>query len=379
MNIFKTNYRRVREGIMQSVGAHQVVEDVEFDARVLKFQQLVRDMERVHEAVLVWSDCVDALSAAGAGLGDTMSKFFNANSTPTKKSDLEISAKAYLSVQADINETLRSSTRKALMDRCIRPMTEVLTVAPLIQEKLAVRKQLKLDSEFYVSKYKTKISAGKDESDPEVAKVAAKMRDAEKALADINDDMNATFDELEEARSSMLIPELSSLVGCQYFFLQTSTKMLADVISFFPQAASTMCALHADSAAAPYMSKKVVENLRATSSSLKSARAVAVIVADAKNQSPAAHHATSHQSLSSLRGKTPELRPRSEINSNTASVATQMIPSEKPRSVPLGSQPPNKPPPMTAPPMPPPKPTKKQTATESTPNAQIPSAGKTLS
>lgn len=348
---------------MQSVGAHQTTDDGEFEAKVLAFQQLVRDMERVHEAILLWSDCMDAMAMAGAGLGDTMSKFFAANSTPSRRSDLDTSSKAYLSVQADINETLRASVRKSLMERCLRPITEVLAVAPMINEKVAVRKQLRLDSEFYSSKYK-KISAGKDETDPEVTRVATKMRDAEKALSAVHEELIASFDEIEEARSSMLIPEVSALIGCQFFFQQTSTQMMSEVISFFPQSASTMCALHAESAAAPYVSRRVVQNLKSTPGPIKANLPMAVHITDITSDTPSAHHASSHKSLISAR-QPEDPRPRSDMPVTVSA----MDATDKSRSVPLTTSPPpmKAPPPTSAPRGPPPKPVKKAPGTNSAP------------
>jgi hypothetical protein len=344
MNIFKTNYRRVREGIMQSVGAHEATTDHEFDARVHAFQLLVRDMERVLEAMLLWADCMDAMSVAGAGLGDAMSKFFCANSPPgagagaggqSRRSGLDASSRAYLSVQADVNESLRGSVRRTLLERCLKPTTEVLAVAPLINEKVALRKQLMLDSNFYNAKYKHEINAGKDESDPKVAKIAAKMRDARKTLLDLSNELLETFAEIEDARSTLLIPEVSALVGSQFFYMQNSAQMLSDVMSFFPQSASTLCALHTEKAAAPYLSKKVVDNLKSTATCSASTTISPVAASGSDPSSPGRGLAAYSMGLrpAARPPPVPAGRPFSEQVRGTASPP----PPGQPRSVPLGS------------------------------------------
>ena len=369
MNRFKENYRRVREGILQTVVGHEAPSDVDFERRAQCFQQLVRDLEHVHEAMILWSDCMDALSMAGAGLGDAMSKFFATNSTPTKRSDLDTASKAYLSVQADISENLRCSVHKVLMERCLTPTTEILAVVPRINEKIAQRKQFLLDNEFFNVKYKNEINSGKDESDPKVVKAAAKMKDAAKALEDITTELLATFEEIEEARATILIPEVSSLVGCQYFFLQSSTQMMSELMSFFPQAAGPLCLLHSHKGATPYVSSKVVNNLKSAYAKERSDDCTPALVKDSGAKSHV--KASSHHSMI-LGNKTSYSnqgnRPVSEqIPATTQSV--REVDKHMAHSLPVTtasttSVAPSIPP-SAPPPLPPPKPVKKAGATSS--------------
>jgi hypothetical protein len=262
MNWIKENTRRVKEGLLQSLGAHQATDDREFESRALSYAQFMRDLERVNEALTIWSDCLDAFSMASAGLSESLCVFFAANGRPGKFANMDTPSKALLVVQADLNDQLRPSIRKVLLEKCIRPIAEILSGFPLINEKIAARKKLVLDVDFYSSKLKADLASTKDKNDPKILKVSNKLEEASKALDDAQNELIAHFDAVDAARASVLTPELAAFVACQFHFLHSSTMMFSNVMNLFPQSGSTSCILRAERAEAEAKTLHTVSQLK---------------------------------------------------------------------------------------------------------------------
>lgn len=236
MSWFKVAQRRVKEGLLQAVGAHQGTEDKEFDDRVAKFQQMMRDLHKIQLSTQHWIEAVDAMCTASVKLSEGLAQFHGSEATSTTLHDL---TRCICAVQTDAQNVFRKSIRNTYIERVIKPIESILSIEPIVKEKLDKRKNLLLDSDFYKSKLQNEVASGKDATHPTVEKIARKLMESNKALNAMCEEIVAIFDEVEQNRQFMLGPELSAWVACQHSV--ATAAPLQQVLPLMPQSAATLC------------------------------------------------------------------------------------------------------------------------------------------
>lgn len=262
----KATQRRVKETILQSVGAHDKTLDQEFDDRCAKFISFYRDLTKVHMSMQLWLDSVDLLCGSWVGMGESLTKFCTSNDSDSSLYDL---AKGFSSIGNDVNIILKGIMKSIFIDRCLKPIESILAIVPIINQKIQERKNILLDVAFYNSKKQSEKSSGKDDNHPNVIKIINKLNESERLLKNLTDDIESCIDQLCSARPFMLGPEIASLIACMETFPLIISQKVGQMTSLIPQTASTKCLLLAsiETAEINLKSNGIVESLKSNSSS----------------------------------------------------------------------------------------------------------------
>lgn len=304
MNWIKASTRRAKEEFLQTVGHHQGTVDAEFDAAELHYQQVFKDLQKVQETVQMWSDCMDTAFAASLGTGEVVARFFASLGNASSKVEMDSPARTYMAIQSDINEKLRKPMHRVLLERCLRPITELLAVAPVLNDKLSARKKALLDVDFYTSKYAGEAEQGREKNEPKMARLAAKLEAATKNLEEIENELIAAFEEIEVSKTQLLRSEISTFFACHFYLLQTSANMMSDLIGVSPYSAASLCALEAERSHESFLYKETIEQPRAVSASRNNERgddAINALSSALRDTSPVARLKHARASTSAVR------------------------------------------------------------------------------
>lgn len=120
----------------------------------------------------------------------------------------------------------------------------VKSSSPQIHQLLEQRAALKLDFDSYSRRANTEHS--KDATNAS-SKLVIKRDNAALKLTEITTKIREHLDDLEQRRPSMLVSELSALLGIQQSLASKQSETLSELLPAVPHAAVTICALaHAD-------------------------------------------------------------------------------------------------------------------------------------
>jgi hypothetical protein len=267
-NWLKATQRRVKEGFFQAVGLHHGTEDQEFDARLNKFITFTKELEKLNVSMMIWVDCMDMMCTSAYCISENLSRF--CSETENENEPLKCVALAFQSVETDINDIVRKNIKSVFIDRCVKPIESILSIVPLINEKVSERKNSLLDYDFYKSKQQSELSNGKDLNHPNVIKITHKLNEADKNLESITNIIVEVIDEVMSFRPKMLEPELAAMVACMQFFSTTTSSMLSQIVPLIPQSASTTCLLSSMTQTSTLPHKDIVKALKRKLSSTNS-------------------------------------------------------------------------------------------------------------
>lgn len=272
----KATQRRVKETILQSVGAHDKTDDLQFDEICYKFQLFTRDITKVHMSMQLWLDSIDLFCASWIGMGESLCTFCSipppstGDGINTSEAELPLYqiSQAFKSIGADMNSIFKGILKTIFIDRCLKPIESILAIVPIINTKIQERKNVLLDVGFYKSKRQSELSSGKDPEHPNVVKLTNKLNESNRVLELLSNDIINCVEELSYARSSMLGPEIAALLACMETFPALIAQKVAQLHPLIPQSASTKCLLLASIEVADnnLKSTNLVESLRSDSS-----------------------------------------------------------------------------------------------------------------
>ncbi len=126
-------------------------------------------------------------------------------------------------VMTDIHLHLQPAIHDIFKNRCLKPVTFILSLVPSIHEQIQQRKLLLLDFDSYKTKIQKEHAAGRDSSHPNVARKAVKLDESAKKLHSLQTTLSKTLDEFEIARPMTLGPELALSLACIHFLRQCTT------------------------------------------------------------------------------------------------------------------------------------------------------------
>lgn len=239
---FKVTQRRVKETILQSVGAHDKTEDQEFDEKCAKFTLFYHDLTKVHLSMQLWLDSIDLLCGSWVGMGESLNKFCTTGSD-SENSPLSDIIKCFSLIGNDVNSVLKGVIKSIFIDRCMKPIESILAIVPIINQKIQERRNLLLDVGFYNSKKQSEKNSGKDDNHPNVIKLTNKLNESERLLHNLTGDIDSCIDQLCSARSYMLGPEIAALISCMESFPLIISQKVGQMTPLIPQTASTTCLL----------------------------------------------------------------------------------------------------------------------------------------
>lgn len=208
----------------------------------------MNELQKLKQSMEVWLESFEVFCTSTQILSETWKTFHNRSpyklSSPTDKISpfQDVSAEVD-KVMTDIHLHLQPAIHDIFKNRCLKPVTFILSLVPGIHEQIQQRKLLLLDFDSYKSKIQKEHAAGRDSSHPNVARKAVKLDESAKKLHALQTTLSKTLDEFEIARPLTLGPELAAYVACMHSFSSSMYNSTSSLLPVIPQAVSTLAIL----------------------------------------------------------------------------------------------------------------------------------------
>jgi hypothetical protein len=236
------------------------VDSPEFTSKLHNFKEHIDEIQKVRDAMQLYSDAVEATIAAQVVLGDALDSYYKSSCktmTTEQKNNPPAChnvAQAFKKATLEMYGHVRPAVHEVFVSRCVRPVTFILSRVPAVHEQISQRK--KLIASFH--EVQATIDSHKDSGSLVLAKHEAKLHEVTIELGHMDSTLTSTLDEFSESRPKMLAQELASVVACSYHQSNMLCDQLSVLLPLLPQAASSLCLLQA---AAATREKKVNKNL----------------------------------------------------------------------------------------------------------------------
>eukprot|EP00752_Nemacystus_decipiens_P007253 g6493.t1 len=258
-----------KKGFLSSWTSSRTVEtepDLEFKATAHKLEAMHTVLAEIHFNIQLyvasWHAMCQASRAIAVGLaklardggsgGDGGGDGADADVGGKKRvSSLAEMAKMYRSAQNTIDGLVREPTQRVVEDTTLRETGTLLSRFPPIFGKIARRKQLLVDVEAAKARVKSAEAAKEKEKDSfsvvagneHRRRMASALASAVSATGGLTAEVIADADRLDRERRTMLVPQVSALVGCQAYFMRRSAAVLERLAERLPYSAVALCRL----------------------------------------------------------------------------------------------------------------------------------------
>jgi hypothetical protein len=227
------NFRRVKEGLRQAVGISQAIEDDFFDEQIRAWEARVTDIRKLKENIELFVDAIALSSMATLTLSDSLSKL--TVSLSTASDGARESASLFAAVNSDVNNTIHSSLRTVIINRCLKPLMIILTNVSLTYEKINKRKSILLDFNAYSNKVHRESKA----NNPHLNRTTHKLEDVSKELANLQADILNSVAEMDETMHDTLLTEIANLSASFYYYHHSSAVLMGQMLpALLPQQAT---------------------------------------------------------------------------------------------------------------------------------------------
>lgn len=260
MNWLFAKKRRAQERVLQAVGAHQGTEDEIFERKYEEFKAYAADVQRCHDAFLLAIDSIDIFSNSCLCVGDSFKQLhINPNVTGNHSSSMNnpVLNKAQSSaikmgtitdlnynIGYDINEHLHQNIRTLLIEKCVKPTAYILNQLPAIDAKVAERKRILLDYDYFKAKlhrqHESLANSNANVMSDNYAKIAEKLNEKMQELAQVQIDVEIAMEEFDAARTTMLAPEIAVYNACMYYYSTSTAMLFSQLFTFMPQSAQEL-------------------------------------------------------------------------------------------------------------------------------------------
>lgn len=144
---------------------------------------------------------------------------------------------------SNVNSIIQPAVKKIFIEKCLKPVNNMLSFAPSINEQVQERKTILLDFDSYKAKLQKEQSTTKDPMTPSLIKKLGKLEESSKKLNTLNNNIFQTFEEFEIARPLSLSPSLSVFIGILYSYYSIGFKETMELLPKIPQTAVSVAVL----------------------------------------------------------------------------------------------------------------------------------------
>jgi hypothetical protein len=245
------------------------VDSPEFSTKLQNFKSHVDEIQKVRDAMQLYSDAVEAMIAAQVVLGDALDSYYKSSyktMTVEQKSNpptCHAVAQSFKKATLEMYGHVRPAVHEVFVSRCVRPVTFILSRVPAVHEQISTRK--KVIASFHDVRATIESLKNYDSQSPALSKHETKLGEVTVELGRIDANLTATLDEFAESRPKMLAQELASVVACCYHQSNILCEHLAVLLPLLPQSASSLCLLQA---AAATRDKKLYDRTKDDNSSI---------------------------------------------------------------------------------------------------------------
>ena len=249
-------------GVARAVGfdsSDSFDESPEFVEKLGNFKTHVNDLQKVRDAMQLYSDAAEALMAAQVVLGDSLDAYYKSSAKVAANSNIGQSkssvpfslslppchhvARSFQQSCLEMYGHVRPAIHEVFMSRCLRPVTFILARIPDIYTSLDKRKKLIVS--FNESKTQIENQRSYDSSNPNLKKNEARLNEVTVELTQLNNALDTVLDDFADARPKMLSQELAAVIACSFHQSQMYTDNISQLLPLVPQSASSLCLLQA--------------------------------------------------------------------------------------------------------------------------------------
>ena len=151
----------------------------------------------------------------------------------------------FLKIQEDLAHIYKNQVRGLLVNKCLRPLENILALSALVAEKEKIIKSSTLDCDHFKSRRESELLAGKLSDHPTVIKLTEQLSESERVVERTTMAVLNFFDRIEGHISTMLGPETAVLVGALQHSHNSSAQLLTQLNNTLPTTAATLCELSA--------------------------------------------------------------------------------------------------------------------------------------
>ena len=235
-------------------------ESAEFVRKLDGFRSHVSEVQKVRDAMQLYSDAAEAMLAAQVVLSEALDSYYQTAAQATAASSSHSSvaapvapachsvAQAYKVSAVEMYGHVRPALREVFVARCVRPATFILAGVPAVHEQIADRKKLIAAFNEVRGAIESQKAYDKQTRSPALLRQEARLAEVTLQLSTLDAALAATLDEFAEARPRMLAQELAAAVACSYHQAQQLSEQLSPLLPQLPQAASSLCLLQAATA-----------------------------------------------------------------------------------------------------------------------------------
>jgi len=226
------------------------VDSPEFTSKLAHFKAHMDDVQKVRDAMQLYSDAFETMMAAQVVLGEALDAYYKSSAKVLPAQQrvnppmCHAIAHSFKKSMMEMYGYVRPAVHEVFVSRCIRPVTYILSRVPAVHDQIAQRK--KMISAFH--DVRAAIQGYKNTPSPALAKEEARMQAITLELGRLDSAITATFDDYAECRPKMLAQELAAAVACTYHAAQVNSSYVGALLPLCPQAASSLCLLQAAAA-----------------------------------------------------------------------------------------------------------------------------------
>lgn len=206
----------------------------------------MNDLQKLKQLMELWVESYETFCAASYLLGNAWKSYHQRGQGSSEDKSLSFQVASceldniFQNMQQDISPIIKNTFSK----RCIKPVVNILSLVPTVQDLIQERKTLLLDFDAYKSRIQKEHAAGRDSTHRSVAKKAAKLDESAKKLHTVQTTINRTFHEFETARPESLGFELSAFLACVHSIASNLSNSTAKLLPILPQSASTLAIIN---------------------------------------------------------------------------------------------------------------------------------------
>ena len=247
-------------------GAHAPI-DEEFESRLHDFHEHTDKLKRVRVAMQLYMDAAGAMSRAESILADAFDSYYKTSLSgggdDSARPPCHAVAECFSKTMTDRFAVQRAAINNIMSNRCIKPVTAILSKVAPIQERIKLRKSLLSDRDTSLKSLQRERDGGKPHDDPLVQRHSVRLDEVSLNLGRVISAVDASLADFKQARPYMLAQEMAAVIGCLYYNSTSTIQAVGRLLPLLPQVSSTLCVLNAMGTQKKRPSSLTVENLRA--------------------------------------------------------------------------------------------------------------------
>lgn len=221
------------------------------------FAKITQDLDELRKTLNGLQDSMrhylaswHSMSQASAAIAEGLAKLAEVGGGPQEASPMQDMARMYGLAHRSIDGVVREPAHRVAEDMVLRQIGALLSRFPPIYKKIIRRRQLLADFTLAESKLRTAEAVQQKDrnrdpgmSTEQTRRLATSMETAASVANGVTQEVIADIDRFQDERGTMLVPQVSALVGCQAYFFRRSAAVMERLTTSLPFSSLALCRL----------------------------------------------------------------------------------------------------------------------------------------